>query len=251
MPASDNSLSVLSESIQEDLNAIVGWLKVNDLILNTRKSVSMLIGSRQKLKGQVLRVKVDEHVEVVKHLGIFIDRHLSWDVPKTSVLNRAYCRLFAIRRLLPLPTMVTSLLYKSFVLPITDYCDVVWFNDCKKHARMMERFFRSVQKITGFSLSDSSNLVYRIQFHLVTSVCKVLTKICPSYLSNCFEYTKNVTGRVNRNPHSLYIQSIRTNYGKLSFYYRGAVTWNGLDSDLSSCSINSFKKLYKFMKFTK
>ncbi len=45
-----------------------------------------------------------------------------------SVSNSVCSRLYAIRRLQPLPSSVTSLLYKAFVLPITDYCDVVWFS---------------------------------------------------------------------------------------------------------------------------
>ncbi len=70
---------------------------------------------------------------------------------------------------------------------------------------------------------------------------------CPSYLSDSFRYTKDVTKRhSNRNPYSLYIQSINTNYGKLSFYYRGAVAWNRLNPDLYNCtSLQSFKYLYK------
>ncbi len=123
---SDKSVSGVSHSIQEDINSISEWLRLNLLFPNVNKSFCMLIGSRQKLKGQVMSVCMGSHVvkhtEAVKYLGVEIDRHLTWDLQVKTVVKRAYARLFAIRRLQPLPSKVSTLLYKSFVLPLLDYC---------------------------------------------------------------------------------------------------------------------------------
>ena len=137
-----------------------------------------------------------------------------------------------------------TLLNKSFVLPLFDYCGVVWYSGFMKHAAMVDRLHRYAQKLTNFLLSDDFSTVRRVGFHLLTCVYKVLMNLCPSYLSDSFRNTKDVTKRhSNRNPYSLYIQSINS---KLSFYYRGTVAWNRLNPDLYNCtSLQSFKSLYK------
>ena len=85
----------------------------------------------------------------------------------------------------------------------------------------------------------------RVEFHLLICVYKVLKNICPSYLLGSYKYTTDVTNHHGRKPNRLYIQSINTNYGKFSFYYRGAIVWNRLPSELNCSSLQSFKSLYK------
>ena len=247
---SDKSVSGVSHLIQEDINAISEWLRLNLLFPNVKKSFCMLIGSRQKLKGQVMSVYMGNHVvkhaEAVTYLGVKIDRHLTWDLQVKSVVKRAYARLFAIWRLQPLPSKVSTLLYTSFVLPLFDYCDVVWFSGYAKHITALDRVHNYAQKLTNFSLSGILSPVRRVEFHLLICVYKVLKNLCPSYLLGSFKYTTNVTNHHGRNPNRLYIPSIKTNYGKFSFYYRGATVWNRLPSDLYNCSsLQSFKSLYK------
>ena len=110
---SDNSLCDLSKKIQDDLNAVTDWMRSNLLVPNIKKTMCMLIGSRQKLKDQVLHVSMYgceiKHTDKVKYLGIHIDRNLNWNAHVKSVINRAFAKLHSIRRLQPLPSTINSI----------------------------------------------------------------------------------------------------------------------------------------------
>ena len=53
-------------------------------------------------------------------------------------------------------------------------------------------------------------------------------------------------GHVSRNINRLFVPRVSNNFGKRSFYYRGAVVlWNSLSqSVVDAASLSSFKKLY-------
>ena len=65
-------------------------------------------------------------VYVTKYLGVEIDRHLTWQHHINSLTSKARAKLAAIRRLLPLPRDIVLKLYEVYVLPLLDYCDVIW-----------------------------------------------------------------------------------------------------------------------------
>ena len=56
---SDSSLSVLEAQLQSDVDSVVSWLVSNRLWINVSKTVSMLIGSWQKVGGQQLAIAID------------------------------------------------------------------------------------------------------------------------------------------------------------------------------------------------
>ncbi len=49
--------------MQEDVDNISGWLKLNKLTLNISNSDTMLVGTGQKLRGESeLRISIDDEV---------------------------------------------------------------------------------------------------------------------------------------------------------------------------------------------
>ena len=121
-------LSCAEHGLQEDLNFVYSWLCVNLLSLSIKKSNAMLVGSRQKLQNHDFNVTVDgkplSHVSSFKYLGLYIDEYLTWREYTKSVLQRIY--LDYIYHLNPIPKDLLGKLYSIFVLPILDYCDIVW-----------------------------------------------------------------------------------------------------------------------------
>ena len=80
--------------------------------------------------------------------------------------------------------------------------------------------------------SEELSLTERRKFHTILQTYKVLHKLAPDYLHGIFEYAVNVTGRISRNAHRLFVPQLRTNYGKRSLYYRGTILWNALPAAL-------------------
>ena len=126
---SHGDLSVVEKTLQADVENVSTWLVVNRFKLNVIKSLCMLIGSRQRTGGLNLTIMLDgailKQVCSTKYLGVYFDRHLTWQVHVDYVLGRVRRKLFAINRVRPASSRVLQLLYQAYMLPVLDYCDTV------------------------------------------------------------------------------------------------------------------------------
>jgi len=110
-----------------------------------------------------------------------------------------------------------KLLYQAHVLPIVDYCDVVWVPTNVSYLKRLERFhsqFDSTSSVFNFTLGE------RRRFHTTTQIAiqnskQVATSLFTSYLQICCICG---TGRTGRNVHRLYVPAVHLNYGKRSFW---------------------------------
>ena len=129
--------------LQNDLDSIEFWLRTNQLSLNVGKSHVMLIGSRQKLRDSDLCVSINgrqlSRVPSLKYLGVYIDEHLTWQKHTQYVYQRVQSRLHCLYRLCPLSDTLLGRLYCAFILPILDYCDIVWSPSSVQFFRRFER----------------------------------------------------------------------------------------------------------------
>ena len=215
----------------------------------------MIIASTSCARTQILNLAIGnlilKQVDFVKYLGVFIDGALSWNKHVDYITRRVRAKLVLISRLRPLPNYVLLLLYRSFVAPIFDYCDVVWHPMSARNCQLLEKLN---SRITDVVPTDSEDCQYALymsptscrNFHSMVQFFKIIHELSPSYLNQSFQLVENITKRISRNRHRIYIPTIRTNFGKNRFYYRGAVLWNRLKLSLYDCtSLESFKWNYK------
>ena len=103
----------------------------------------MSIGSRQKLRDSDICVEISgrqlSRVQSLKYLGIYIDENLTWQRHTQYVYQRVQSRLHCLYRLCPLLNRLLGRLYYTFVLPLLDYCDVVWSPSSVQFFRRFER----------------------------------------------------------------------------------------------------------------
>ena len=68
--------------LQRAVTQLFIWLVANKLKLSVPKSLSMLIGTRQRISGKTLHLSLDslplQQVSTVRYLGVYIDQHLTW-----------------------------------------------------------------------------------------------------------------------------------------------------------------------------
>ena len=188
-----------------------------------------------------------KQVNSTRYLGVLIDNTLSWSLHICNVVSRVRFRLSSIFRYGVLPPAILCLLYSAFVLPLFDYCDVVWCPTTAKLTSMIERVHSNfVKKLPlSFCSNFSFSMTERCRFHTAVQIFKSLHQSSPSYLHNIFHYSKDITGHVGRNINRLFVPRIRNNFGRRSFYYRGTVLWNSLSQVVvEAASLSSFKKLY-------
>lgn len=100
----------------------------------------MLIGSRQRISGKSFNVSGGgtalSQVDSVRYLGVIIDPTL---LHITNIATRARSGLSFIFRYGTLKPTVLCLLYSAFVLPLFDYCDIVWYPTTAKFTALIER----------------------------------------------------------------------------------------------------------------
>ena len=131
--------------------------------------------------------KVLACVTSTRYLGVIIDQHLSWKSHVDYVLKRIRCKSYALHRLKLLPGHLLSQLYQAFILPIFDYCDVVWAPTTVLLSKPLEHLHSHfLQGISTCSPFVKLTLVERHHFHTAVQVFKVVHQLCPLYLRDWF-----------------------------------------------------------------
>ena len=196
------------------------------LCLKVIKSNSMLIGSRQRISNKTLNVSVGCKLSsFVCYLGVTIDPSLSWNLHISNVMSRARSRVASFLHFGSLSPMILCALYYAFVLPVYDYCDVVWSPTTVKFTGMLEIVYSKFIKRLPSSCASrlSFTLTERQRYHTAIQIFRSVHNYSPSYLSNIFHYSKDVTGYCGRNVNRFFVPTVFTNFGKRSFYYHGTV----------------------------
>ena len=79
-------------------------------------------------------------VNFVWYLGVLIDHVLSWTLHVHSMVSRVRFRLASVVGItLSFYTYSCCVLYSAFVMPLFDYCDVVWPPSTAKLNYLTER----------------------------------------------------------------------------------------------------------------
>jgi len=168
----------------------------------------MLVGSCQKLQNHDLNITVDSwpisRISSFKYLGLYIDENLTWQDHTMSVLQKVLSRIHCLYRLNPVPDNLLDKLYCVFVLPIIDYCDVVWMPSFtllfKRLERLHSKFSHSKSPTSRSSMAIT--LAEQRRYQTATQGYRSLHKISPSYLHNTFHYAVEITSHGDRNEHA-------------------------------------------------
>ena len=115
----------------------------------------MLIGSRQRIGGKHLHLMLSgdalRQVSITKYLGIHIDQHLTWNTHIDYILNRVRGKLYCINRL-GFSSKILCLLYQAYIMPLLDYCNVVWSPCSAMYTQRLERVhLKFVSSLYSFS----------------------------------------------------------------------------------------------------
>lgn len=137
---------VVETCLQSDLDSVTTWLHGFYLCLNVDKSNCMLIGSRQRVANKTLNVWVDSNV--LSKVNSIWYLALYWDFLHIhSMVCRIRSRLGSVFRHGSLLPSVLCVLYSAFVMPLFDYCDVVWSPSTPKLNCLIEKIYSKFANI--------------------------------------------------------------------------------------------------------
>ena len=127
-----------------------------------------------------------------------------------------------------------DIFYRSFILPIADYCSAVW-NCCGKgNTDLIEKLQRRAARIIMKSPSSDEaleklrydTLESRREKHILKLVGKCLTGQVPQFFKNYFTFNSNVVKRITKQSGLLHLPRVLLELAKKSFYYHGCVVFN-------------------------
>ena len=188
--------------LQEDLYAVVRWAIINNMELNETKFELLQHGKSDHLKEPYTLPsgKPIYSENVVKDLGVYIDKDLCWREhinEKTAEASRKagwVLRTFSIR---DRETMM--LLYKTYVRSIIEYCCALWSPHLVCDITRVESIQRSfTAKIAGCSNMnywdrlkhlDLYSLQRRRERYMVILVWKIYQGMIPNNINIIFQHS--------------------------------------------------------------
>ena len=116
----DNCVKSISKQVNYDLKSLSNWLKANKISLNVGKTELVLFTSSKKQLDCDLKIKLNEkrlyQIDLVRYLGIQIDKRLAWKQQINHValkLNKPNTMLSSLRHGYDLKTL-KSVYYAIF-----------------------------------------------------------------------------------------------------------------------------------------
>ena len=241
---SQNSPDATSQ-LQSDLNRIVEFGKTWGIVFNPSKTIQQTFSHR---KSQALRLSFQgvplKTQENHKHLGVNFSSDLHFHTHVNDIIqkiNKSVGPLYAVAKYLSRDTL--NLIYKMYLRPVFDYCDVVYDSNLTvADAMRLERVQLKIARlVTGAHPRSPTNdllidvgwekLKTRRTIHKLTELYKINNEhiSTPQYLTRLMLPTRlQDTGRTLRNADNITTQHCRTTSFRNSFFPNTVSKWNSL-----------------------
>ena len=249
---SGRSLSQIIHSANTDLASVRDWLLANKLSINVAKTEQMFIGSDASLSKIQWQTQffLDgipiTRVKSAKSIGVYIDERLSWVEHIDYLAKKVSSVIAGLRQVRPFISIETALtIYQSLILPLFDYCDVVWDNLSltsladglqrlqNRAARVITREGYEVRSHDIRSRLGWNTLAERRSKHKATTMFKVLNGYAPPYMSELFSpITESIPYNLRGREQNITLPLPKRDYCKRSFQYCGPKTWNALPDSI-------------------
>jgi hypothetical protein len=252
---SSSNTATLETSLQHELDNVTQWCNSNKMVINPKKTKSMLIASRQKHQRAPLSLNLSlgpdliEQVDSHKVLGITIDDEMRWHVQVNNVCKTVSRNIYLLCKLKHyLITDALKSFFYAHCLSHINYASNVWCSAGEVHIKKLNSFHRRAAKIiapnpflsTDEKLQSANILPLSKQFDFNTAVMvfKIRHGLAPAYLERLLI---NSNSRFTEGNYLL--PKTRIDLYKSSFAFAGAKVWNSLPATVKACrTLSMFKK---------
>ena len=259
---SSKSIKSIEDNMQKDLENINKWCDENKMKINENKTNSMLISTKQKLSKlpkSTLDLSINDvtlaNVEKQKLLGVEIDSNLEYTDHIDKMCKNISSKLALLKRIKRYLTIdYRKIFYNGYILPLIDYCIVVWSNTSKSNLLRIHRLQKYAARIILDAQPDAPskplfdelnwlNIFEKIDYQKSLILYKMKHEPSPSYLHNLFPVPNCTSHLLRSNTYNNFdIPRPNTEKFKHSFQYSGARLWNGLPANVKNAnSLYSFK----------
>ena len=261
----NKNLNDLQAETNEELKKLNDWFKANKLSLNISKTKYIIFSSRKiKIAKNQIVIKLNENplerVESTKFLGVYVDKHLLWKEHikiVESKIAKTIGLLYKVKYLLNRKAMMT--IYNSLFLSYINYCNIIWGNNYKTYLNKILRYQKSFLRIITSSDYRAHTLEYFKQYKLL-NIFELIKYNTAQFVycwikrinefskifSNFYNVNTDIHSHNTRQKEDIHPIKFKSNVGKYSLKYQGAIVWNKIESDIKKAkSLNIFKREYK------
>ena len=253
---SEKNPDTRATTLNADLEKIASWAKKWKINFNATKTELLTI----KRDTQALHPLIFEDTTLTesdshKHLGLILQpdckwkKHIDFIVQKTNSLISCL-KSYKYR----LSRNSLNKIYKTFIIPHFDYCDVIYDNCTEESSEKLEALHReAIRTIIGTVKGTSHQKLYkesgfptlkeRRKQHKIIMMHKIIHNNCPSYLS---ERKPKLVSEINpyhrRRPLERHIPRSNSQLHTNSFFPSTTRLYNDLPDDIkSNPSISAMK----------
>ena len=150
----DTDINAINNRLQSGLIQVSKWCQCNAMILNPRKTESMVATSRQKHQIEPLTLNLSLSnqpiTQVAEHklLGVTVDNELEWEPHINNICKKISQNLFLLSKLRPYVDTNTRLLfYNAHIKSHIDYVSTVWDGSKYDHMKRLNSLHRRAAKV--------------------------------------------------------------------------------------------------------
>ena len=258
---SGTNLDVIKLKMQTELDEAGKWFNRNELTLNVSKTKIMFFGTHMSLQGtEKIEIKYNkeivQHVDKYKYLGIMLDPRLTFSKHIEHMRAKTMYRIGVISRARKhISQAVAVMLYKSLVIPVYDYCDIIYdtltLEDACALQRMQNCALRAIlQEDSYASVHTMHNDLHiewlreRRECHTAHFVYKCLNEMFPN-IPIWYILVSKVSTRVTRSSERCDLYQLNAKLTKVreNIRHRGVGIWNRVPNYIR------LDKSFKYFKF--
>ena len=254
----EKDIMTLLKTLERDTYTVLNWFRFNQMKPNQGKCHLIVAdGSHKNYQSKsfvYLENAFLESEDIVKLLGILIDKELKFEDHIRSLLKEGNGKLHALMCVSKYLTQEKlRILLKSFIESQFNYCPLIWMCHSKKmHNRinkLHERALRLVYKDKSLTFEqllekDSSFSIHERNLQkLAVEMYKVKHGLCPDVMKDLF------TLKSCGNDDFVQPKAVTVNMGIETIRYRGPKTWNIVPEEIKQApSLAVFKEKIKKWK---
>ena len=254
-----HELNELVSTLEDTLSALDTWFHTHGLKVNTSKTELIAFGSRQNCRNidpVAVRFRDDTVQEspYVKNLGVFFDKHFTWDSHVSFIVKKCYGILIGLAHVRhSIPRELLPLLVNSLVVSHVRYCLAVYGNGSQKNMQRLDKILNfALRVISGKRKYDhisevraeigwpTAQQLYRQQS--LNLLHKIRNTGEPQTLASQLHANHDLRSLSTRQNFDLALPRVTTEAGKRRFLYHAVQNYNKLPLAIRHSSINSFKR---------
>ena len=202
--ANEKTVSILSNILQQSLDEIFDWCNNNQMLINTSKTKSMLITTRQKHQNNLSSLQLSlegEPIEQVRNhrlLGVIIDDQMTWCTHINNLCKTLSRNVFLLSKLrYILNTDCCKSFFHAHIKSHCDYASTLWDSCSDNHfAKLNAVYRRAVKRIVPaqiptdekFEMLNILPLKAQLLYNKSLFMYKISINKAPRYLCKLFQF---------------------------------------------------------------